>query len=67
VQDYIELSLPDYRWPHLQDFQFTLLTTGLLGLLEKAFEYYLYDWFYQCYCKEKNDLDERDRRTRKAV
>jgi len=26
----------------------------------------LYPWFYK-YCKEKNNLEERDRRTRKAV
>ena len=34
--------------------------------MEKAFDFYLYGWFYK-YCKEKNNLEERDRRTRKAV
>ena len=34
--------------------------------MERAFDFYFYSWFYK-YCKEKNNLEERDRRTRKAV
>jgi len=45
---------------------FTIVTTVILGLLERAYEYTLYPWFYEI-CKEKNDLEERDRRTRKAI
>ncbi|TNV79334.1 hypothetical protein FGO68_gene9422 [Halteria grandinella] len=56
----------DYRWPQLHDFWFTIVTTIVLGSLERAFEYFLYDWFYDI-CKEKNNLEERDRRTRKAI
>ena len=66
VQDYLENKPVTYRWPQLHDFWFTIVTTVILGSMEKAFDFYLYSWFYQ-YCKEKNNLEERDRRTRKAV
>ena len=56
----------DYRWPHVVDFWFTIVTTLVFASLERAFEFVLYDWFYSI-CKEKDDLEARDRRTRKAV
>lgn len=66
VQDYHSTIPSGYRWPELYDFWFTLVTTIVLGSLERAFEYFLYDWFYEI-CKEKENLEERDRRTRKAI
>ncbi len=66
VMNFFEIKPAGYRWPQLSDFWFTIVTTVSLALLERAFEYTLYPWFYNI-CKEKNDLDERDRRTRKAI
>jgi hypothetical protein len=60
-------NMPEgYRWPQLTDFWFTIVTTIVLGSLEKAYEHFFYDCFYKV-CKEKINLEERDRRTRKAV
>jgi hypothetical protein len=42
---------PNYRWPQLYDFWFTIVTTFVFAFLEKAFEYCLYDWFLP-HCKE---------------
>jgi hypothetical protein len=66
ISRFLESKPAGYRWPQLSDFWFTIVTTMILGLLERAFEYTFYPWFYNI-CKEKNDLEERDRRTRKAV
>ena len=66
VMYFLDRKLVEYRWPQLSDFWFTIVTTIILGVLERVFEYTLYPWFYEI-CKEKNDLEERDRRTRKAI
>lgn len=66
VMYFLDRKPVEYRWPQLSDFWFTIVTTIILGVLERVFEYTLYPWFYEI-CKEKNDLEERDRRTRKAI
>ena len=66
VIDFQSRIPPNYRWPEVGDFWFTIVTTILFIALENAFQVVLYDWFYQI-CKEKDDLEARDRRTRKAI
>ena len=46
VSHFIEHKPPDYRWPHLTDFWFTIVTTIVLGSMERAFEFFFYKWFY---------------------
>jgi hypothetical protein len=57
---------PGYKWPSVSDFWFTAVTAVVFWVLEHSFQTVLYPWFYK-YCKEKNDLEIRDKRTRKAV
>jgi ABC-type sulfate transport system permease component len=66
VMDFWNKMPEGYRWPQMTDFWFTLLTSIVFMILEKAFDATFYGWFYEI-CKEKEDLNERKRRTRKAV
>jgi hypothetical protein len=66
VSDFQARMPHGYRWPQLGDFWLTLVSAVVLGSLERAFEFFFYDSFYVI-CKEKNSMEERDRRTRKAV
>lgn len=66
VQDYIAKKPEGYRWPQVTDFWFTIVTTLVFASLERAFDFVFHDWFLGV-CKEQTDLEERDRRTRKAV
>ena len=53
-------------WPSVSDFWLTLVMTPVFLILERVFQWALYPWYWQ-HCKEKDDLEVRDVRTRKAV
>lgn len=66
VEDYKNQMPADYRWPSVKDFWFTAVTSLLFMALEKIIEKVCYPCYYKI-CKEKNNLEMRDMRTRKAV
>ncbi|CDW86361.1 longevity-assurance family protein [Stylonychia lemnae] len=66
VQDFKRKKPEGYEWPSIQDFWFTAVAACVFWSLEQAFQYALYPWYLQ-HCKEQNDLEIRDQRTRKAV
>jgi len=66
VWDFQERLPEGYRWPQFTDFWFTIVTTLALGTLEHVFQYLFFDWFCSI-CKEKDDKEERERRSKKAV